>query len=109
MFSIQPKGFQDVSFSDFVSILYIVCRFCRQSPFGTAMHLAAAKGHVRCLELLGEHGGLLLARDKKGETVLQLAERTNQEDVIHYIARHSAQNPEQIKVNEIIYFELSNI
>ena len=63
------------------------------------MHLAAAKGHVRCLELLTENGGLLLARDKRGETVLQLAERMNQEDIIHYIARHSAQNPHHIKVH----------
>lgn len=65
------------------------------------MHLAAAKSHLECLELLTAYGGLLLARDKRGETVLQLAERLNQEDVIHYIARHSAQHPQQIiKVNE---------
>lgn len=64
------------------------------------MHLAAAKGHLRCLELLTEHGGFLLSRDKRGETVLQLAERTNQEDVIHYIARHSAQHPHHIKVDK---------
>ena len=86
-------------------MLIVICEVCylhRQSPHGTAMHLAAAKGHLRCLELLAEHGGLLLARDKRGETVLQLAERMNQEDVIHYIARHSAQHPHQIKVNGII-------
>lgn len=71
------------------------------------MHLAAAKGHLRCLELLTEHGGLVLARDKRGETVLQLAERMNQEDVIHYIARHSAQHPNFIKVHES-NFELYN-
>jgi ankyrin repeat protein len=73
------------------------------------MHLAAAKGHLRCLELLTEHGGLLLARDKRGETVLQLAERMNQEDVIHHIARHSAQHPLQVKVNAISANDLDDV
>ena len=83
------------------SVYYFVKIFVvfRQSPFGTAMHLAAAKGHLECLELLTDHGGLLLARDKRGETALQLAERMNQEDVIHFIARHCAQHPLLIKVN----------
>ena len=62
------------------------------------MHLAAAKGHVKCLEILTTYGGFLQMRDKKGETALQLAEKLNQEDVIHYIAHHPAQNSMQIKV-----------
>ncbi|XP_046851848.1 probable serine/threonine-protein kinase DDB_G0275165 [Xenia sp. Carnegie-2017] len=69
----------------------------RQSSLGTAMHLAAAKGHVKCLELLTTYGGFLQMRDKKGETALQLAEKLNQEDVIQYIAHHPAQNSMQIK------------
>ena len=48
--------------------------------------MAAAKGHLKCLEMLVEHGGYLLARNKRGETPLQLSENMNQEEIIHYIA-----------------------
>ena len=51
--------------------------------------MAAANGHVKCLDLLTKYGGFMLARNKAGETPLQVAENCNQEDIIHFIATSS--------------------
>ena len=56
--------------------------------------MAAANGHVACLEMLVKCGGFILSRNKLGETPLQVAERLNQEDIIHFVAT----NLQSIKV-----------
>ena len=56
----------------------------------TPLHVAASEGHLKAVQFLVEHGALVTAKDRWGNTAQNDAKRGHREDILDYLSSYKA-------------------